>query len=602
MNELNLRYAAYQVRYAIILLSLFMFSCGGGGGAVPGPQDPGSQYPVPTGYGSIDYQILWPGNTSTPPSRVATLRMIIFSPEMATMQQDLPSTSDQGSISSIPQGSDRTLTVRGLDSAGVVLYEGASGAFTITDGQTTTVPPVTMVAVGANSPTSPNAPTAPTGVSATPADSQNAIEWSPSAGATSYNIYWSKLPGVTKWNGAKISGTTSPHIHTGLWNGQIYYYVVTAVNAEGESADSSEVNSTPLVNVPGVPSGVSATPGNGQTTITWTAVPGATWYNIYWSESSGLTKANGTKISITTSPYSPYIHTGRTNGKTYYYIVTAANNSGESAGSSIVSATPQIAALGVPTGLSATPGDGRITINWSSLTGATSYNIYWSLSSVVTKTTGTKISGVTSSYTHTGLANGTTYYYVLTALNAGGESAESIAASAQTRAGITGKIPDTGQTICSDSSGTLIACPLTDNPLAQDGSYTIDAPSFTDNVDGTITDSVTGLMWQKTDDGTTLNWTSANSYCEGLVLPVGGYSDWRLPSRMELLTIVDYGKKSPAIDMTFFTKTAGVWGHYWSNTSSIFYLNEYYVWYVDFSNGSTSHDKKTGLGAVRCVR
>jgi fibronectin type 3 domain-containing protein len=88
---------------------------------------------------------------------------------------------------------------------------------------------------------------------------------------------------------------------------------------------------------PSAPTGVSATAGNGQATISWSAVSGATSYNIYWSKTSGVTKANGTKITGATSPYT---HTSLTNGSTYYYIVTAVNSSGESVESAQVSATP----------------------------------------------------------------------------------------------------------------------------------------------------------------------------------------------------------------------------------------------------------------------
>lgn len=83
--------------------------------------------------------------------------------------------------------------------------------------------------------------------------------------------------------------------------------------------------------------GVIATSGNGQVTIAWTTVSSATSYNIYWSTTSGITKANGTQIPDATSPYT---HTGRTNGTTYYYIVTAVNSSGESVESVQASATP----------------------------------------------------------------------------------------------------------------------------------------------------------------------------------------------------------------------------------------------------------------------
>jgi len=95
---------------------------------------------------------------------------------------------------------------------------------------------------------------------------------------------------------------------------------------------------TELLPVPSAPSGLSATAGDGQTTISWNTVSGATSYNIYWSTSTGVTKTNGTKIPNATSPYT---HTGRINGTTYYYVVTAVNSSGESSESSQLSATPQ---------------------------------------------------------------------------------------------------------------------------------------------------------------------------------------------------------------------------------------------------------------------
>ncbi|GAH31227.1 unnamed protein product, partial [marine sediment metagenome] len=83
-----------------------------------------------------------------------------------------------------------------------------------------------------------------------------------------------------------------------------------------------------------------------------------------------------------------------------------------------------------PTGVTATAGDGQATISWSSVTGATSYNIYWSTTSGVTKTSGTKISGATIPYTHASLTSGTTYYYIVTAVNSSGESVESAQVSA----------------------------------------------------------------------------------------------------------------------------------------------------------------------------
>jgi uncharacterized repeat protein (TIGR02543 family) len=159
--------------------------------------------------------------------------------------------------------------------------------------------------------------------------------------ATSTNVAAGTASGgfnVTAASGCAWTATSgSSWIHTssaGTGSGTVSYTVDanTATNSRTGTITISGHTFTvtqakPTTDIPSAPTGVSATAGNGQATISWTAVSGATSYNIYWSTSSGVTKSNGTKISGATSPYS---HTGRTNGTAYYYIVTAVNSSGES--------------------------------------------------------------------------------------------------------------------------------------------------------------------------------------------------------------------------------------------------------------------------------
>lgn len=94
--------------------------------------------------------------------------------------------------------------------------------------------------------------------------------------------------------------------------------------------------------VPSVPQNVTATAKDGYVLVDGDAVVGATGYNIYWSETSGVTAANGTRIVVGSTPQA---HTGLTNGHTYYYVVTAQSAGGESAASVQASATP-VAATG----------------------------------------------------------------------------------------------------------------------------------------------------------------------------------------------------------------------------------------------------------------
>ena len=291
-------------------------------------------------------------------------------------------------------------------------------------------------AAAAPAPTVPAAPGAPM---ATGGTNQVTLSWSPVSTATSYNVYYATTSGVTTANGTKIAGATSPTVQTGLAAGTSYYYIVTAVNGVGESAASVQVAATTLAavpspTVPAVPSGVTAVGGANKATISWPAVSGAASYNIYWSTTSGVTKASGTKIAGATSPY---VQTGLSAGTTYYYLVTAVNSVGESAASAAASAstTPAPPALpAAPTGLSATGGTNQVSTSWSAVTGATSYNLYWSTASGVSTTSGTKITSATSPYVQTGLNAGTSYYYIVTAVNAAGEGPASAQVSASTSA------------------------------------------------------------------------------------------------------------------------------------------------------------------------
>jgi cellulose 1,4-beta-cellobiosidase len=190
--------------------------------------------------------------------------------------------------------------------------------------------------------------TAPSGVIATAGNGQVVLNWAPVAGATSYNIYYATTSGVTKTNTFNVyyNAVSPTPINgvIGLINGTTYYFVVTALNSFGESTVSAEVSATPAVGLPAptAPTGVTAIAGNGQVTVSWNEVTGATAYNIYCSDTLGVTKATGIKIVGFASPYivNPLVVHGLTNGSTYYFVVTALNTNGESLESSEVSATP----------------------------------------------------------------------------------------------------------------------------------------------------------------------------------------------------------------------------------------------------------------------
>ena len=152
--------------------------------------------------------------------------------------------------------------------------------------------------------------------------------------------------------------TTTSYTDTGLTGGTTYYYVVSAAysagpNAGGESADSSEASATPQgLATPSAPAVLTATPGNGQVALSWSASSGATSYNVKRATVSG-----GPYTTIASPSSTSYTNSGLTNGTTYYYVVSAVNSAGESGNSSQVSATPQPpAAAAAPTNLTASSG------------------------------------------------------------------------------------------------------------------------------------------------------------------------------------------------------------------------------------------------------
>jgi hypothetical protein len=117
---------------------------------------------------------------------------------------------------------------------------------------------------------------------------------------------------------------------------------------------------------------------------------------------------------------------------------------------------------------------------------------------------------------------------------------------------------------------------------------------YTDNGNGTVTDNQHHLTWQQQDDGVGRDWSDAAAYCSSLSL--AGYSDWWLPSKDQLFTLVDTGF-SPAIDIAYFLNTQS--SNYWSSTSDV---STSYAGSVVFDYGFVSNVPNSYNSYVRCVR
>jgi hypothetical protein len=186
-------------------------------------------------------------------------------------------------------------------------------------------------------------PAAPIGLAATAGNQQVGLTWASSSSATSYHVKRSTVSGGPYTQAGSASSTN--YSDKGLANGTSYFYVVSAVNASGESPDSSQASATPVSSalapqIPAVPTALVATEGNQQVSLTWTASSGATSYYVKRASTSG-----GPYTQLVAPASNSYTNTGLTNGTTYFYVVSAVNATGESANSSQASATPAAAAV-----------------------------------------------------------------------------------------------------------------------------------------------------------------------------------------------------------------------------------------------------------------
>src|ERR1700678_1078083 len=191
-------------------------------------------------------------------------------------------------------------------------------------------------------------------------------------------------------------------------------------NSGSNSANDGDGNSAPIA-----PTNLSATAGNQQASLTWTAGGGAISYNVKRGTASG-----GPYTTVGSPAGTTYADTSLTNGTAYYYVVTAVNATGESGNSNQATATPKAAPIApvAPLNLTATGGNQQVSLAWTASTGATSYNVRRAATNGGPYTTVASPAG--TSFTDTTVTNGTTYYYVVTAVSAGGESANSNQATA----------------------------------------------------------------------------------------------------------------------------------------------------------------------------
>jgi fibronectin type 3 domain-containing protein len=265
-------------------------------------------------------------------------------------------------------------------------------------------------------------PAAPTGVTVSAGNGSATLKWAASTGAVSYSIY-RNTTGTEPFTFVN-STTQLTFTDSNVVNDTKYYYVVRASNGSCASGNSTVASVTPACIPPAAPTGVTVTPGDKQNTLSWTAPTGATGYRV-----SRNTTGTGVFTQVGTPTTTNYADKTLSNGTAYYYVVAASNGSCWSADSAVASGTPVCTPPSVPGTLTATPGDGKVSLSWVASTGgATSYAIWRKIGA-----DGAYASiGIATStaYTDSPVTNGVTYYYRITAGNGSCESSYNVEQSA----------------------------------------------------------------------------------------------------------------------------------------------------------------------------
>ena len=209
--------------------------------------------------------------------------------------------------------------------------------------------------------------------------------------------------------------------------------------ATADNSSSSSDNSSTTLSL-SAPSNLTATGAAGQVTLDWNTVSGANSYTVYWDNATGISFSSTAITSVSTDNYS---HSGLDNGSTYYYKVAAVDNDNTtgSLSSEVNAATPLPAA----DNLSASGANNTVTLTWNTVSGATSYTLYWDNVSGI-DSSDTAITSINintdntthDNYTHSNMDNGSTYYYKVAAVNSSGTGTLSSVASALLSASIQG--------------------------------------------------------------------------------------------------------------------------------------------------------------------
>ena len=386
------------------------------------PTPPGTPTAVSAAAGQEQATVNWTAPASNGGSAITSYRVTPYIGAAAQTPISVTAPASSKVITGLTAGTAYTFTVAAINAIGTGPDSAASNSVTPT--------------------APPQPPGQVTGVSATAGKEQATVSWTAPASnggsaITSYRV--TPYIGAAAQTPISVTAPATSKVITGLTAGTAYTFTVAAINAIGAGPDSAASNSvTPTApSPPGAPTAVSATAGQEQATVSWTAPAsegdGAiTSYRV----TPYIGSTAQTPVSVTAPATSKTI-TGLTGGTPYTFTVTAINTIGagpESTPSNAVTPTAP-SPPGAPTGVAATAGALQATVNWTAPASdggsvITSYRVTPYIGT--TAQTAVSVTAPASSKTITGLTGGTAYTFKVAAINAVGTGPDSAASNAVT--------------------------------------------------------------------------------------------------------------------------------------------------------------------------
>jgi hypothetical protein len=464
------------------------------------------------------------GVSATAGDRQATISFTAPSNDGGSLITSYTATSENGGFTgTVSQAGSGAITVIGLTND-------TSYTFRVT---ATNALGTSVASTASNSVIPATTADSPTGVTATAADRQATVSFTAplSDGGSPITQYaaTSSPGGIT---GTLSQAGSGAIIVRGLTNGTAYFFTVKATNAIGSSAASDVSNTVTPATTPDSPTGVTATAGNTQATVSFIAPAsdGGSAITSYTATSNQggitgtLSQAGSGAITVT----------GLTNGVVYSFTVRATNAKGTSASSVVSNTVTPATPPDAPTGVSARVGNTQAIISFTapSFNGGSPITQY-TATSRPGNFTGTLSRSGSGAIIVTGLTNGTSYTFSVTATNAIGTSTSSAFSTSSTQPIAIGDTLEGGIVFYLDGSGGGKVCAAADQSagikwaLPAYQSTSVPSPGATSTTNGAAnTDAIIAQTGQ----------AAANTYAAGLCRTYdgGGFNDWYLPATNEL--------------------------------------------------------------------